>query len=111
MIALSMLQKNLIELQLIQSFHYLERMHMRMLLQIFSIKYLKKITQLESPKLGRKPTPSRVQDLSARPPRRPLVRNDSSKHVTEKFDRTTTHSVISLPRKNAYENASPNIQH
>ncbi|KAM4120454.1 hypothetical protein ACJW30_03G133400 [Castanea mollissima] len=69
------------------------------------------LTQPRSPNFRRKPIPSPVQDSSSRPPRIPLVRNGNSKRVTEKFDRTTTCSVTSLPKKNAYENASPNIQH
>lgn len=69
------------------------------------------LTQPQSPNLRRKPVPSPVQDSSSRPPRIPLVRNGNSKRVTEKFDRTTTCSVTSLPKKNAHENASPNIQH
>ncbi|KAL0004430.1 hypothetical protein SO802_011991 [Lithocarpus litseifolius] len=69
------------------------------------------LTQPRSPNLRRKPVPSPVQDSSSRPPRIPLVRNGNSKRVTEKFDRTTTYSVTSLPKKNAHENASPNIQH
>ncbi|XP_062149842.1 protein WVD2-like 7 isoform X2 [Alnus glutinosa] len=71
------------------------------------------LAQPRSPKHGRKPTPSTVRDSSSRPPRRPSGRNDSSnsKRVTEKVNQTTIRFIASLPKKNAHENASPNIQH
>ncbi|KAK9277472.1 hypothetical protein L1049_007016 [Liquidambar formosana] len=74
--------------------------------------HMKKIppTRPRSPKLGRKPTSSMVLDTSTRPPRRPSVKTDGSKQVAEKNNRTPTHSITSLPRKNRRENASPNIQ-
>ena len=62
----------------------------------------------QSPKFGRKPSPSTVQDANSRPPRRPSINTESSKHVLRKNNRITC-SVTSLP-KNRHENASPNIQ-
>ena len=35
----------------------------------------------QSPKFGRKPSPSTVQDANSRPPRRPSNNTESSKHV------------------------------
>ncbi|XP_059448068.1 protein WVD2-like 7 isoform X3 [Corylus avellana] len=71
------------------------------------------VTPPQPPKLERKPTLSTVRDSSSRPPRRPSGRNDSSnsKHVTEKVNQTAIRSITSLPKNNAHENASPNIQH
>ncbi|KAK0573026.1 hypothetical protein LWI29_002015 [Acer saccharum] len=62
------------------------------------------------PKLGRKPTPNMVQDTSTRPPWRSSMNAASFKRVIEKNNQSTTHSVTSLSKKNARENASPNIQ-
>ncbi|KAK3013137.1 hypothetical protein RJ639_008560 [Escallonia herrerae] len=62
-----------------------------------------------SPKLGRKPTSSIIQDSSSRPPWRPSIKTDGSKHATEKKKSPMTHSISSLPKKNMLENASPNI--
>ncbi|XWS34653.1 hypothetical protein CRYUN_Cryun21dG0056200 [Craigia yunnanensis] len=72
--------------------------------------HVKKITSTwpQSPKFGRKPSPSTVQDANSRPPRRPSINTESSKHVLRKNNRITC-SVTSLP-KNRHENASPNIQ-
>ncbi|KAK2972206.1 hypothetical protein RJ640_030751 [Escallonia rubra] len=61
-----------------------------------------------SPKLGRKPTSSVIQDSSSRPPWRPSIKTDGSKHATERKKSPMTHSISSLP-KNMLENASPNI--
>ncbi|KAK1577481.1 hypothetical protein Q3G72_022122 [Acer saccharum] len=62
------------------------------------------------PKLGRKPTPNMVQDTSTRPPWRSSMNAASFKRVIEKNNQSITHSVTSLSKKNARENASPNIQ-
>ncbi|KAK4841772.1 hypothetical protein QYF36_010190 [Acer negundo] len=62
------------------------------------------------PKLGRKPTPNMVQDTSTRPPWRSSMNAASFKRVIEKNNQSTAHSVTSLSKKNARENASPNIQ-
>lgn len=69
------------------------------------------VTPPQPPKIERKPTPSTVRDSSSRPPRRPSGRNHSSKCVAEKVNQTTIRSITSLPKKNAHENASPNIQY
>lgn len=55
-----------------------------------------------SPKLGRKPTSSVIQDTNSRPPR--SARIDSYKPATEK-------NKLVPPKKISQENASPNIQH
>ncbi|XVE92250.1 hypothetical protein REPUB_Repub01dG0080600 [Reevesia pubescens] len=72
--------------------------------------HVKKITSTwsQSPKFGRKPSPSTVQDANSRPPRRPSINTESSKHVLMKNNRITC-SVTSLPNSR-HENASPNIQ-
>ncbi|XP_057949448.1 protein WVD2-like 7 isoform X1 [Malania oleifera] len=77
-----------------------------------SINHTKKVqlTRPQSPKLGRKPTPSMVQDTSSRPPRRPSVRNDGFKHAIDKNNLAPSSPDTSLPKKNTHENASPNIQ-
>ncbi|XVF02649.1 hypothetical protein REPUB_Repub04eG0192500 [Reevesia pubescens] len=62
----------------------------------------------QSPKFGRKPSPSTVQNANSRPPRRPSINIESSNHVLVKNNRVTC-SVTSLP-KNRHGNASPNIQ-
>ncbi|KAK3040778.1 hypothetical protein RJ639_029122 [Escallonia herrerae] len=62
-----------------------------------------------SPELGRKPTSSIIQDSGSRPPWRPSLKPDGSKHATEKKKSPMTHSISSLPKKNMLENASPNI--
>ncbi|XP_022734556.1 protein WVD2-like 7 isoform X2 [Durio zibethinus] len=62
----------------------------------------------QSPNFGRKPPPSTVQDANSRPPRRPSIDPESSKHVLRKNNRMAC-SMTSLP-KNRHENASPNIQ-
>ncbi|KAB1201193.1 hypothetical protein CJ030_MR0G004674 [Morella rubra] len=64
----------------------------------------------QSPKLGRKPTPTAAQDLGSRPPRRPSGRSASSNHVMEKVNQTTICSITTTRNKSALENASPNIQ-
>ncbi|KAB2090736.1 hypothetical protein ES319_A03G142400v1 [Gossypium barbadense] len=76
----------------------------------FSSNYVKKITSNwpQSPKSGRKPSPSTVQDANSRHPRRPSIKAESSKNGSMKNNRTTC-SRTSLP-KNRHENASPNIQ-
>ncbi|GAV59815.1 hypothetical protein CFOL_v3_03346 [Cephalotus follicularis] len=68
------------------------------------------LTRPRSPKLGRKPTTSKVQEASSRSPRRPSVSTEGSKRVIQKNNQSTTCSVTSLLKKNAHENASPNIQ-
>ncbi|XP_038693478.1 protein WVD2-like 7 isoform X2 [Tripterygium wilfordii] len=69
------------------------------------------VTQPQSPKLGRKPMPTRVQDITrSRPPRRPAVDAELSKRSIGKSKQSTAHSVSSLPKRSALENASPNIQ-
>ncbi|XP_059657769.1 protein WVD2-like 7 [Cornus florida] len=68
------------------------------------------LTRPRSPKLGRKPTPSMVQDTSSRPPRRPSVKTDGTKHVTEKNKQAPTRSINHFSKKNMHENASPNMQ-
>ncbi|KAA3483307.1 Voltage-dependent calcium channel type D subunit alpha-1 [Gossypium australe] len=76
----------------------------------FSSNYVKKITSNwpQSPKSGRKPSPSTVQDANSRHPRRPSIKAESSKNGSMINNRTTC-SRTSLP-KNRHENASPNIQ-
>ncbi|MBA0798682.1 hypothetical protein Gohar_009248, partial [Gossypium harknessii] len=76
----------------------------------FSSNYVKKITSNwpQSPKSGRKPSPSTVQDANSIHPRRPSIKAESSKNGSMKNNRTTC-SRTSLP-KNRHENASPNIQ-
>ncbi|KAH1098159.1 hypothetical protein J1N35_015080 [Gossypium stocksii] len=79
-----------------------------------SSNYAKKITSNwpQSPKSGRKPSPSTVQDANSIHPRmdqlRPSIKAESSKNGSMKNNRTTC-SRTSLP-KNRHENASPNIQ-
>ncbi|XP_021292982.1 protein WVD2-like 7 [Herrania umbratica] len=63
----------------------------------------------QSPKFGRKPSPSTAQETNSRPPRRPSINTKSSKRVLMNNNRIAC-SVTSLP-KNRHENASPNIQH
>ncbi|KAJ7945500.1 protein WVD2-like 7 isoform X1 [Quillaja saponaria] len=77
--------------------------------------YIKKVSlaRPQSPKVGRKPTYSTVQNTSSRRSWMPPV-SKSSKQATEKsnqFTRSTSHSVTTLSKKSARENASPNIQH
>lgn len=69
---------------------------------------LKKIppTRSQSQKLERHSTTSKVPDPSTRP----SVNSHSSKRVTQKYNPRTSQSVTSLPKKNAHENSSPNIQ-
>ncbi|KAK9117424.1 hypothetical protein Sjap_016371 [Stephania japonica] len=69
-------------------------------------------TRPRSPKLGRKPTSSTIKEKSVLPPRTPF-KNDGSKDSKlpmEKTARIAARSLSSLPRRNARENASPNIQ-
>ncbi|XP_042978332.1 protein WVD2-like 7 isoform X1 [Carya illinoinensis] len=68
-------------------------------------------TKSQSLKLGRNPVQSKVQDSSSRPPLKPSGRNVHSNQVTEKVNQSTSRSFISLTKKKARENASPNIQH
>ncbi|XP_043726318.1 protein WVD2-like 7 [Telopea speciosissima] len=68
-------------------------------------------TQPRSPKLGRKHISNAVQDSSSLPPRRPAVKNDSSKRVMEKNNRIPTHSITVLPSMGTHENSPPNIPH
>ncbi|XP_041012409.1 protein WVD2-like 7 isoform X2 [Juglans microcarpa x Juglans regia] len=68
-------------------------------------------TKPQSLKLGRNPVQSKVQDSSSRPPLKPSGRNVHSNQVMEKVDQSTSRSIISLTKKKARENASPNIQH
>ncbi|KAM5568076.1 protein WVD2-like 4 [Rosa sericea] len=63
-------------------------------------------TRSQSQKLERQSTTSKVLDPSTRP----SVNSHSSKHVTQKYNPRTSQSVTSLPKKNAHENSSPNIQ-
>ncbi|KAI9168959.1 hypothetical protein LWI28_004516 [Acer negundo] len=55
-------------------------------------------TQPWSPKLGGKPTPTTVQDTSSRPPRRPPTKTESSKHVIDKNNQSTSRSITALPK-------------
>ncbi|KAK3223546.1 hypothetical protein Dsin_010571 [Dipteronia sinensis] len=55
-------------------------------------------TQPWSPKLGGKPTPTTVQDTSSRPPRRPSTKTESSKHVIDKNNPSTSRSITALPK-------------
>lgn len=77
-----------------------------------SSNHMKKVvpTRFQSPKLERKPSPSTVQDTSSRPPRRPSHKIDGSKFITEKTNQIPIRPVTPLQKKNARENASPNIQ-
>lgn len=68
------------------------------------------LTRPRSPKLGRKPSSSMIQELNSQVPRRPSVNAESSKRVVQKGNQSTTRSVTLLPKKKAHENASPNIQ-
>ncbi|KAK9272262.1 hypothetical protein L1049_002633 [Liquidambar formosana] len=68
------------------------------------------LTRPESPKLGRKPTPSTVQGTTTLPPRKPSIKTSSSKHVLEKDTQSPIHSRTSLAEIIAHENRSPNIQ-
>ncbi|KAF5197650.1 Translation initiation factor if-2 [Thalictrum thalictroides] len=68
------------------------------------------VTRPRSPKLGRKPSSSISQEASSLPPKRSLVKNDGSKQGLDKASRTPTRLVTRTPKKNAHENASPNIQ-
>ncbi|GMJ13257.1 hypothetical protein HRI_004994900 [Hibiscus trionum] len=70
--------------------------------------YVKKITSSwpQSPKLGRKPSPSTVQNANSRPPRRPSINTESSNNGLMKNNKIPG---TALP-KNRHENASPNIQ-
>ncbi|KAK9108363.1 hypothetical protein Syun_024374 [Stephania yunnanensis] len=70
------------------------------------------LTRPRSPKLGRKPNSSTVHDKSVLPPRTPFKSDGSkdSKPPMEKTARITARSLSSFPRRNARENASPNIQ-
>lgn len=68
------------------------------------------LTRPRSPKLGRKPSSSMIQELNSQVPRRPSVNAESSKRVVQKGNQSTTRSVALLPKKKAHENASPNIQ-
>ncbi|KAH7858112.1 hypothetical protein Vadar_020132 [Vaccinium darrowii] len=64
----------------------------------------------QSPKLGRKKTPSMVKDTGSLPPWRSSVNIDGSKPSTPKSNRKLFDSMNSVLRKNTHENASPNIQ-
>ncbi|PSS28790.1 Protein WVD2-like [Actinidia chinensis var. chinensis] len=68
------------------------------------------LTLPRSPKLGRKPFPSMVQDTGSRPLWRSSLKIDGSKNVREKSIQTPLQSINTLLRKNIHENASPNIQ-
>lgn len=62
------------------------------------------------PKLGRRPTSNTVQDAHARPLWRSSMNTGTFKRTIDKNNESTNRSVTSLPKKNARENASPNIQ-
>ncbi|KAL9423762.1 hypothetical protein AB3S75_035784 [Citrus x aurantiifolia] len=62
------------------------------------------------PKLGRRPTSNTVQDAHARPLWRSSMNTGTFKRTIDKNSESTNRSVTSLPKKNARENASPNIQ-
>lgn len=62
------------------------------------------------PKLGRKPTSNTVQDAHTRPLWRSSMNTASFKRTVDKNNGSTNRSVTSLPKMNARENASPNIQ-
>lgn len=64
------------------------------------------LTRPRSPKLGRKSTSSKVLDSSYY---QPSANTRSPKYVVEKSKQSSNRSVTSCSRKNARENASPNI--
>ncbi|GLT38372.1 hypothetical protein SLA2020_126280 [Shorea laevis] len=68
------------------------------------------LTRPRSPKLGRKLSPSSSQDARSKPPQRPSINTEISKHATQKVNRTTCSVRVTSLAKNRHENASPNIQ-
>ncbi|XP_057983769.1 protein WVD2-like 7 isoform X2 [Malania oleifera] len=65
----------------------------------------------ESPKPGRKPSPTAVQSTASLHSWRPLNKNNISNLVLEKNGRSSTRLFSSLSEGITHENTSPNIQH
>ncbi|XP_054811442.1 protein WVD2-like 7 [Prosopis cineraria] len=69
------------------------------------------LTNPESPKQGKKLTPSRVRRKSSVTPQKSTVKNNGTKNYVEKNGRSSNDHLTSNPRMSAQENAPPNIQH
>ncbi|XP_027923432.1 protein WVD2-like 4 isoform X1 [Vigna unguiculata] len=70
------------------------------------------LTHSETPKDGRKSTPTMAENKTYFPPNRPVLKTSGTKHFQGKSGRTLTHPLTSTSHViPTHENASPNIQH
>ncbi|TKY46452.1 WAVE-DAMPENED 2 [Spatholobus suberectus] len=70
------------------------------------------LTHSETPKNGRKSTPSMAESKTAFPPNRPVLKNGGTKNSQGKSGRTLTLPLTSTSMMiTTHENTSPNIQH
>lgn len=70
------------------------------------------VTHSETPKDGRKSTPTIAESKTSFPPSRPVLKNSGTKYFQGKSGRTLTHPLTSTSTvMPTHENASPNIQH